>query len=112
MADRVTTDPTLRGSPQQKILQRPIVIVEQMDNGSQQYFIHANELDPNMTRPEMFGILLSDLLDHIVASYRVATGRDERALRDSIFKVMKDENRFKDADPSRGNARGSGSAKN
>jgi len=59
-----------------------------------------------MTEHALFGVVLSDLLDHIARAYHQATGRDERAIREAVLKVMRDEDRFKARDPSRGSMSG------
>jgi hypothetical protein len=106
MPNRVKDDPNLTESGEPRMLERPIIIVEQSRDGSQRYLIFPEELDPQLESPASFGILLSDLLDHIASTYRSMTGQDEQALRDVIFKIMLEENRLKDADPSRGEPRG------
>jgi hypothetical protein len=106
MSDRVKEDESLKDIAGRTILYRPIIIIEAIDGGRQQYRLHLSELDAHMNEPATYGVLLSDLLDHIAAAYRGATGRDERDLRAQIMKVLQDENRFKDKDPSRARLRG------
>jgi Domain of unknown function (DUF5076) len=85
------------------IIYRPIIIVEKLktDDGHV-IFLHPREIDPACNDPTMFGILLSDLLYHIAAAYHRLTGRDERDVRSQLLKTLRDEDRFKDKDPSRG----------
>ena len=106
MSDRIKQDDDLRNIAGRTILYRPIIIVEAIEGERQQYRINLTELDHSATEPKMFGIVLSDLIDHIAAAYRDVTGRDERAIRADIFKVMRDEDRFKEKDPARGRQRG------
>lgn len=103
---RITEDESLKDIQGRTILYRPIIIVEATDDGKQQYRLHLTELDPFLNAPTLFGILLSDLVDHISAAYATVSNRNERDLRAHIFKVMRDEDRFKEKNPSRGRARG------
>lgn len=106
MTDRVKDDPTIEDPGDQRFLERPVIIVEAMENGSQRYIVCPEEIDPEMNQPQIFGIVLSDLVDHIASTYRSLAGQDEEELRKAILKVMRDEDRLKDADPSRGQPRG------
>lgn len=45
-------------------------------------------------------------VDHICRAYHDVTGRDQRALRADILKVLRDEDSFKDQDPERGSGSG------
>jgi hypothetical protein len=83
------------------ILFHPIIIVEKDGDNGELYRLHLSELDERMTEPRLFGILLSDLLDHIARAYGHVTGRDERDVRAQIMKTLRDEDRFKGKDPSR-----------
>jgi hypothetical protein len=78
----------------------PIILVHQKEEGIG-FAIDLANLDPTSNNPTLFGILLSDLLDHITHAYHLTTGRDERDIRASITKVMRDEDRFKEKDPGR-----------
>ena len=71
-----------------------------------QFRLNISEIDPMHSTPAVFGILLSDLLDHIAADYAGVSNRDERDIRVSILKIMRDEDRFKEKDPCRGSSRG------
>lgn len=86
-------------------INEPIAIVHKIDGG-EGYIVMLPTLDPNMNDPRRFGIMLSDLLDHIAAAYQHVTGRDQRDIRDYIAKVMRDEDRFKAKDPKRAEMRG------
>lgn len=104
--DRVTEDDDLKEIAGRTILYRPIIIVEATEDGKQQYRLHLAELDQMMNKPKLYGIVLSDLLDHIAAAYHQISGRDARDVRYYILKTLRDEDRFKDKDPSRGRQRG------
>lgn len=104
--DRVKEDDSLKDVIGRTILYRPIIIVEAIDDEKLQYRLHLTELDPMMNEPKLYGLILSDLLDHIAAAYGQSAGRDPRDVRYEIFKVMRDEDRFKEKDPSRGGLRG------
>lgn len=91
------------GEPTQ--IHRPVIVVHQVSTPSglkQQYLMHLTELDPMMTDPRVYGIILSDLVDHIAAGYAQNSDRDERDIRELLMRTLKDENRFKEKDPSRG----------
>ena len=49
---------------------------------------------------------MSNLLDNLAAAYQRTAGRDQRDVRAAIVKVVRDEDRFKEKDPTRGAARG------
>lgn len=106
--DRVQNDDSLippDGQPP-NFIERPIIIVHNIGGGRQGYILNLTELDPALNEPGAYGIVLSDLLDHIAAAYYRTTGRDERDIRAQIAKVMKDEDCFKEKDPSRGRMKG------
>jgi hypothetical protein len=50
---------------------------------------------------ELFGVAISDLIDHIANAFHQSTGRDVRDVRAKIVKVLRDEDRFKEKDPKR-----------
>jgi hypothetical protein len=87
------------------IIYQPIILVESV-NGKQQYRIHITELDKLANEPTLFGLLLSDLADHIARAYEPILGHPAKRIREHIVKVMSDEDRFKTMDPSRGKIRG------
>lgn len=105
MSERIKDDDTLE-RPTSGYIEEPLVIVHQIEGGRFGYIINSSPADERGDNPAVFGVVLSDLLDHIAAHYHNITGRDERDIRAHIFKVMKDEDRFKEKDPSRGNATG------
>jgi hypothetical protein len=91
-------------------IERSIITVHSIDNGrSTRCVINIAEMrDPaGMLGPIIPGIMLSDLLDHIVNAYpQMGCDRDQRDIRRDILKAMKDEDRFKEKDPSRGGMEG------
>jgi hypothetical protein len=106
MVDRVTEDEDLKDIAGRTILFRPVIIIEAIDGNRQQFRLHLNELDERMDEPRLYGIVLSDLIDHISAAYHRISGRDERDIRTDIMKVLRDEDRFKQKDPTRGALKG------
>ena len=108
MPDRIKDDEDLKqliSAAGPIIIDEPVLVVHNVQtNGKkvQQYLLHLSTLDPLMQEPKLWGILLSDLCDHIADAYHRTTGRDVRDLRATIMKVMRDEDRFKQADPARG----------
>jgi hypothetical protein len=56
---------------------------------------------PGPHDPILYGVAISDLLDHLAAAVHDMTGRDSRDIREQILKVMRDEDRFKEKDPTR-----------
>ena len=107
MVERIRDDDALE-RPTSGYIREPVIIVFKPDDGSNsiQYIIDISAVDEQTADPRIFGILMSDLLDHIANAYRSITGRDTRDIRQHIFKVMRDEERFKEKDPTRANARG------
>lgn len=99
-------NPDLKDEAGRTILYRPVIIVEQTEDNKQLYRLHVTEIDPMANEPKLFGLVLSDLIDHLARAYADATGRDARDIRAEIVKVMRDEDRFKEKDPSRGNLSG------
>ena len=82
-------------------MEGPIAIIDplfvgEMDGDSTKFHIHIED------RPlELFGIAISDLIDHIAEAYHQTTGRDSRDIRARIVKVLRDEDKFKEKDPTR-----------
>ena len=68
--DRVKDDHNLSDPGDERVLERPVIIVEQLNDGNLRYLIFPEELDSGLNSPESFGVLLSDLLDHIASTYR------------------------------------------
>ena len=108
MTDRVQDDDSLipPGGDPSGIIRDPIIVVHRSDGESIRFVLMLNEIDKNLDDPRTVGILLSDLLDHVATLYHKASGRDPRDVRSAIFKVMRDEDRFKEKDPTRGNPKG------
>ena len=107
MSDRIKDDPSLAEHVTGPIqIHRPVIIIDRDDEGRCIYRIHVSEVDPQTDDPRVFGIILSDLLDQLARAYRDLTGRDTRDIHAHILKVMRDEDRFKEKDPARGNLRG------
>jgi hypothetical protein len=90
-------------------IERPIIIVHKIGKEGTGFVINLDEFfdDPMKFGPIIPGIILSDLLDHIVNAFHQITGRDQRDIRADISKAMRDEDRFKEKDPSRSGMRGS-----
>jgi hypothetical protein len=84
MADRVKENEDLRGHAGRTIIFRPLIIIEMTDDNEPLYRLHLQEVDEHMNRPEMFGIVLSDLLDHLAHAFHRVTGRDQRDIRRDI----------------------------
>ncbi len=105
MTNRIQEDELLRELAEDNIVRRPIIIVD-VEGDKHRYRLFLAEVDQLTHQPKMFGIIMSDLLDHLAAAYRYATGRDERDIRQEILRVMKDEDRFKAKEPDRGKLRG------
>jgi len=95
-------DPSLDELARGNVIARPIVIVEQRDDGSQLHRVFIDELGPLGTEPKCFGFALSDLIDQIAWTYHKSTGREERDIRREIAKVMRYEDQRKDNDPNSG----------
>lgn len=106
MTERVQEDESLKDIAGNTILFRPVIIVEAIEGNRLQYRLHLTELDQMMTEPKLYGIVLSDLLDHLAAAYHRQSGHDQRDIRYEILKVLRDEDRFKAKDPARGGLRG------
>jgi len=105
---RVTEDPTITPDNVDgpRYIRSPILIVEGNGGGGYSLTLAPDQLDTTLTEPRLFGIMLSDLVDHIAAAYAQIVNRDERDIREALMKTMRDEDRFKQKDPSRGNMRG------
>lgn len=106
MSDRIKHDPTLSMPQDGQRIDRPVIIVHQVAGNRTQYLVFLQEIDPSLSDPRAAGIILSDLVDHIARGYHDVTGNDERLIRESIYKVMRDEERFKQRDPARGGSTG------
>ena len=104
--DRVKHDESIaKDFAGRQIIYKPIIVIEHTADGKVAYHMHLEELDKEVKDPRIFGILLSDLVDQLAHAYHQATGRDVRDARDYLMMVMRDEDRFKQKDPSRGGQR-------
>jgi len=92
MEDAAMKGPTVINNP---------LFVGEIDGDSTKFHIHIND------RPlELFGVALSDLIDHIADAYHQTTGRDIRDIRSTLVKVLRDEDRFKEKNPTRAHMSG------
>ncbi len=78
--NRIKEDPSIKDNVS-TIIYRPVVIIEAVEGNRVQYRLHLSELDQMMTDPKTYGVVMSDLLDHIVSFYAQQPGRDQRAIR-------------------------------
>jgi hypothetical protein len=106
MTDRVRRDDSLvpPGGELSGFIRDPVIIVHQDQDRKLRYLLQFAVVDEGMGDPRFAGVILSDLLDHAAAAYAATTGRDQRDVRAVIAKVMRDEDKFKEKDPSRGQA--------
>ena len=81
-------------------LKAPVLVVG-CDEDGVCVLLYPKALDPAMNSPVVFGVILSDVIDHIGKYFSAMTGRDERDVRKTVMKVLRDENRFKEKDPKR-----------
>ncbi len=95
----------LKDDRQANVIQQPIIIVHQVAGGKQEYLIWPEVLDRQMKQPRISGVLLSDLLDHLVAAYQMKTGKPDAEIRSEIMRVLLEENKLKAANPTRGDRR-------
>lgn len=63
-------------------------------------------MDPSASTPEIYGIVLSDVVDQIAAAYHAFNGSDPGEVRATIHRVIRDEEEMKRKDPRRGRGRG------
>lgn len=88
-----------------EVIQNPIIIVKDND-GKQDYIIGVTALDPKANEPERFGVILSDLLDHVARAYADLGLGESKTVRAHIVKTLNNEDRFKEQDPNRGKITG------
>ena len=103
---RITNDDSMKNEQIGGMIENPIIVIHRAEDAQFRYILNLAEIDARLDDPRIAGIMLSDLLDHIAAFYASVSSRDERDVRSVIFKVMRDEDRFKEKDPTRGNQRG------
>jgi hypothetical protein len=83
----------------------PVVVVFG-DGKSVKFLIYPMQIDPFMSKPTLFGIVVSDLIDQIANCYAQHTKCDAKALSDQILQTVRREHKYKDKDPTRGNMTG------
>jgi hypothetical protein len=99
-------DPNLKEDFKPRLLVDPLIIVEQTDDGSHRIIISPERMNEKENNAAGWGVLMSDLIDHIAHMGATLSGRDARDVRAAIVKVMRDEDRFKEKDPNRGQLTG------
>jgi hypothetical protein len=108
-APRRKRNKTMSTKDEQMLNDAPIIIsVHKLEEGKTGYVVNLDEFfeDPTPFGPVIPGIMMSDLLDHIVNALHHATGRDQRDIRTDVLKAMRDEDRFKQKDPARSGMEG------
>lgn len=101
MTDRVAPDPAL----ELEDFANAIALISQSPDGSCQFAI-SNFLDPECKTIGLYGILLSDFIDHIAMMYASQTGEKQEILRKRLLKHLATEEREKKRDARRGNLTG------
>jgi hypothetical protein len=99
----------LKATPKEKYkemkaiaLTDPLFVADMDEEGDDPIFhVHLMDQGSRLRDYRMFGIVISDLLDHIANAYHHTIGRDLRDIRADIVKVLRDEDRFKKKDLSR-----------
>jgi hypothetical protein len=95
----------------------PIISIHKLEDGREGAVFEINlkemfddippEMNDDQAKSGIAGIMLSDLLDHIVNALHQTTGRDPRDIHAYVLKVMRDEDRFKEKEgPSRSGMEG------
>lgn len=83
----------------------PIIVIHG-DGEDQRHIIDIAQVDEAANEPALFGILISDLVDHVAKAYHDLTDAPESAIKARIMRAILDENRFKCRDPERWHAIG------
>ena len=106
--DRIKDDDSLAppGGEMPGFFEDPAIVVHKVEDGKVGFAICTQVFDAGMDQPTIYGIIISDLIDHLAASYAATTGRDAKDVRAHLHKVVRDEERFKEKDPTRGRGRG------
>jgi hypothetical protein len=106
--DRIRDDDSLvpPGGEMPGFFEEPAIVVHKVEGGKVGFAICTAVFDERMDTPAVYGIIISDLIDHLAASYASTTGRDAKDVRAQLHKVVRDEERFKEKDPARGRGRG------
>jgi hypothetical protein len=93
--ERVKDDWTIGDLPSGAIkIENPVIIVQKMDGGGTRFMLHLEEYDPLCQQPEIYGIVLSDLMDQIASFYQDINGGRQETYRDKILRTLKEENRL------------------
>jgi hypothetical protein len=101
MSSRIKEDPNLRQLGESRVIVDPIIIVEACGGGTR-FRLFPDTLKGEVNCPVGFGIILSDLIDHIAKHYSTRTGCDESFARTCLMEVLNGEDRLKDQNPGRG----------
>jgi hypothetical protein len=99
-------DPSLKDDFEPRLLVDPLVIVEWTDDDRYRITLSPERMNERANSSVGWGILVSDLIDHIAHIGAQLSGRDARDVRAAIMKVVRDEDRFKKKDPDRGQMTG------
>lgn len=80
----------------------PALVVEYIGDEEYQYLL-SDHVQPSFQPISLYSILVSDLIDHIVAHYHEDTGQPIDILHKRFIKHLKKEIELKKSDPDRGN---------
>ena len=101
---RFTEDSTL--VEQIPNLPTDVIILMSGTDKSATTIVNPTQLDPFLSKPTIYGVVVSDIIDHIAAAYAQLTGADMVALSEAILATARREHKFKKDDPSRSQMRG------
>jgi hypothetical protein len=82
----VEHDPQTLNAPAGKLL----IAVEALDGGETRFVLRLAEMDPALKSPGMWGVMISDLIDHIAAAYGHFSPPLVSAARHDILRGLKD----------------------
>jgi len=71
------------------------------DDPNTTFIINLMEPGGELREPGMFGVVISDLIDHIANAYTQVLDRDARDIRAFIVKIWRMEEKAKQKDPKR-----------
>jgi len=71
------------------------------DDPNATFIINLMEPGGELREPGMFGVVISDLIDHIANAYTQVLDRDARDIRAFIVKIWRMEEKAKQKDPKR-----------